>query len=179
VTGGTEEVLSTDSPDVEPVADDDDDESAVAVIADEISVEDLVDTLETVTRERDDYLDSLQRRQAEFDNFRKRTMAEHADRISAGLSRLAEALLPVLDACDAAVGQGDESVAAVQSQLMAVLAKEGLERIDAVDAPFDPAEHDAVIHEAGDGEQVVVEEMRAGYRWAGRVIRPAMVKVRG
>jgi molecular chaperone GrpE len=46
--------------------------------------------------------------------------------------------------------------------------------------PFDPNQHDAVLHEAGDGgESVVVEVLRTGYAWKGRVLRPAMVKVRG
>ncbi len=58
---------------------------------------------------------------------------------------------------------------------------EGLERIDPAGAPFDPNESDAVAHEDADGEAgpVVSEVLRAGYRWKGRVVRPAMVKVRG
>ncbi|MDQ6839835.1 MAG: nucleotide exchange factor GrpE, partial [Actinomycetota bacterium] len=60
-----------------------------------------------------------------------------------------------------------------------VLAREGLERIDPDREPFDPTVHDAVAHEPGDGGQEVAEVLRAGYRWRGRVLRPAMVKVRG
>jgi molecular chaperone GrpE len=68
--------------------------------------------------------------------------------------------------------------------LLAALAKEGLERIDQAEVPFDPQIHDAVAHaprEDGDeGEGPIVEDvLRAGYRWQGMVLRPAMVKVRG
>ncbi len=60
-----------------------------------------------------------------------------------------------------------------------MLEKEGLERIDPVGEPFDPNEHEAVANEPGDGgEPAVAETLRAGYRWKGRVLRPAMVKVR-
>ena len=155
----------------------------MAEAIDAITVEELVESLELVTSERDEYLDMLKRLQADFDNYRKRMMSDSAERISAGVGRLAEALLPVLDACDAAVGQGHDEVAAVQQQLMNVLAGHGLERIVAEGATFDPAEHEAVLHEAADeaGESgpVVADELRAGYRWSGKVLRPAMVKVRG
>jgi molecular chaperone GrpE len=69
-----------------------------------------------------------------------------------------------------------------------VLEKEGLERIDPQGQPFDPNQHDAVLHEprepneeheGGGGEPQVSDVMRAGYRWKGRVLRPAMVKVKG
>jgi molecular chaperone GrpE len=67
----------------------------------------------------------------------------------------------------------------VWSALFDTLEKEGLERIDPSGAPFDPNEHDAVLHEEGEGEPQVAEVLRAGYRWKGRVLRPAMVKVTG
>ena len=99
--------------------------------------------------------------------------------IADGVSQLAEALLPVLDACDAAEAQGLEDVAPIKGSLETALQKYGLVRIEAVGAPFDPNQHEAVLHETGDGgEQVVVEELRPGYRWGQRVMRAAMVKVR-
>ncbi|MGH9065053.1 MAG: nucleotide exchange factor GrpE, partial [Acidimicrobiales bacterium] len=69
----------------------------------------------------------------------------------------------------------------VAGALSEVLAKEGLERIDPLGQPFDPNEHDAVMHEPGEEADVaeVSEVLRAGYRWKGRVLRPAMVKVKG
>ena len=143
------------------------------------SVEALVESFENVTTERDDYRDSLQRLQAEFENFRRRSSGDIEQRISGGISRLVESLLPVLDACDAAEDQGLDDVAPIKSSLEAVLQKNGLRRIEAIGAPFDPNQHEAVLHETGDGgEQVVVEELRPGYRWGERVLRAAMVKVR-
>jgi len=60
------------------------------------------------------------------------------------------------------------------------LEKEGLVRVDPVDDAFDPNEHDAVAHEPGEGDEAsVAETLRAGYRWNGRLLRPAMVRVRG
>ena len=76
------------------------------VSEDPLSVELLLESLEGVTAERDDYRDSLQRLQADFENFRRRSSQESEQRISAGVSKLVEALLPVLDACDAAEAQG-------------------------------------------------------------------------
>jgi len=144
-----------------------------------IDVEDLLDSLEEVTRERDEYLATLQRLQAEFDNFRKRTAAHTEDRVAAGIARLVEAMLPVLDACDAAVAAGETSVEPIGRQLLGILGKEGLHRIPTEGEAFDPTVHEAVLSEAGDGDtSQVVEEFRPGYTWAGRVLRPASVKVR-
>ena len=144
-----------------------------------LSVEVLVESLENVATERDDYRDSLQRLQAEFENFRRRSSGEIDQRIASGISRLAESLLPVLDACDAAEAQGLEEVAPIKTSLEAALQKGGLRRIEAVGAPFDPNQHEAVLHETGDGsEQLVVEELRPGFWWGERVLRAAMVKVR-
>ena len=58
-----------------------------------------------------------------------------------------------------------------------MLEKAGVERIDAAGKPFDPNEHEAVMQEDGDGEPVVADILRTGYRLKGRVLRPAMVKV--
>ena len=63
--------------------------------------------------------------------------------------------------------------------LVKTLGEEGLERIDPAGAAFDPNEADAVAHEDGDGGAVVAEVLRPGYRWKVRVLRPAMVEVKG
>ena len=88
-------------------------------------------------------------------------------------------LLPVLDACDAAVQHGAEDVVPVQNQLVDTLTKLGLERLEPEGAAFDPNFHEAVMHEPGDDGPLVAEVMRTGYSWKGRVLRPAMVKVKG
>lgn len=134
-------------------------------------------------RERDDYLDQLRRVQADFENYRKRVIGQQADVVERAAESLVQQLLPVLDACDAAVTHGAEDVVPVQSQLVDTLTKLGLERLDPGGDAFDPNFHEAVMHEPGDdGDDegaVVTEVLRTGYSWKGRVLRPAMVKVKG
>ena len=142
-----------------------------------------LDDLAAVTAQRNAYLEDLQRVTAEFTNFRRQTMKRNTELIAQAASRLARELLPVLDACEAAVSQGVEGIDAVQAQLLGVLTGEGLAVLGTVDEPFDPGFHEAVMsEESGDDGQdapVVAEVLRTGYAWNGRVLRPAMVKVRG
>jgi len=131
---------------------------------------------------------------------------QQSDQMARAAVSLVEKVLPVLDTLDLATqhlgdpGSADgRALVAVTSQLHDVLAKEGLERIDPLGQEFDPNAHEAVGHlpadeaeavpggDAGDvaavpgatGEPVVGQVMRAGYRWRGTVVRPAMVMVRG
>lgn len=148
------------------------------------SVEELVELVETLTAERNEYLDRWQRTQADFENSRRRLQKEASDAASRAAARLAEDLLPVLDACDAAIGHGEAAVEPVFAALLQVLEKNGLERIDPAGDVFDPNRHEAVLHEpAGPDDDpalsVVSEVLRIGYAWDGRVVRAAMVKVRG
>jgi molecular chaperone GrpE len=130
--------------------------------------------------ERDEYLEALQRVQAEFDNFKKRTARERSELTQRAQGQLADRLLPVIDACEAAISHGATDVEPIYKSLLDALEKEGLERIAPEGEPFDPTFHEAVMHEPGDGhDPVVVEIMRTGYSWKGHVLRPAMVKVRG
>ena len=124
-----------------------------------------------------DYLDDLRRLQAEFENFRKRTLKQQTDLTERAAETLVRELLPVLDVADLAQAHGADDQ--VGNALFEALRKEGLEKLDPVGNPFDPAEHDAVMHEEGDGEPEVIEVMRSGYKWRGRLLRPAMVKVKG
>jgi molecular chaperone GrpE len=134
--------------------------------------------LELLLAEREQYLDAYRRAQADFENYRKQAQKRQDDAVVRSLSRFVEGLLPVLDACDAALAHGATEVEPVLAALYGALSKEGLERIDPKGSPFDPAEAEAVMHEPGEGgEQVVADVLRTGYRWQGRVIRPAMVKV--
>ena len=132
-----------------------------------------------IARERDDYLDALKRLQADFENYKKRILKQQTEHLERAAEGLVEKLLPVLDTFDLALAHGGEGLDQVQGQLMAALEKEGLERIYSVGKPFDPNEHDAVAHEEGEGEPVVSEVMRTGYRFKGKLLRPAMVKVKG
>ncbi|NDH22690.1 MAG: nucleotide exchange factor GrpE [Actinobacteria bacterium] len=147
-----------------------------------VTVEDLVVALEAVTAERDQHLADLQRVSAEFQNFRKQTEKRNSDFAAQAGSRVAEALLPVLDACDAAAQQGVEGVEPIAGQLRGELERAGLQVIAEVDAPFDPNLHEAAMSEPGDDGQdgpIVAQVLRTGYAWNGRVLRAAMVKVKG
>jgi molecular chaperone GrpE len=151
------------------------------------------DPLAAALAQRDEYLDSLRRLQAEFENYRKRVQKQQSEAAERGAQGLVDRLLPVLDTLDQAAahlgdpGSGDaRALLAASSQLNDVLAKAGLERLDPVGEPFDPNAHEAVGHlpeEEGDTPApdgpVVGQVMRAGYRWKGSVVRPAMVMVRG
>ena len=141
----------------------------------EISEEAIV----TLIAQRDEYLDQLQRMKAEFANHRRRS-AEQAESLRAqAAADLVGKLLPVLDSASAALGQGVEEVRPLSDALVEVLTAQGLEPVDPVGEPFDPERHEAVLFESGEGEQTVVETMRLGYIWNERVLRAAMVKVRG
>jgi len=147
-----------------------------------VTVEDLVVALEAVTAERDQHLADLQRVSAEFQNFRKQTEKRNSDFAAQAGSRVAEALLPVLDACDAAAQQGVEGVEPIAGQLRGELERAGLQVIAEIDAAFDPNLHEAAMSEPGDDGQdgpIVAQVLRTGYAWNGRVLRAAMVKVKG
>jgi molecular chaperone GrpE len=133
-----------------------------------------------IAAERDDYRDALQRVKAEFDNYKKRVARDEVELRERAAAALAEKLLVVLDACDAAIGHGATDVEPIAKVLGELLEREGLLRLAPEGEPFDPNHHEAVMHEPGDGgEAIVVETLRTGYEWKGRVLRPAMVKVRG
>jgi len=141
--------------------------------------------LARLAAERDEMRALAQQVQADFENFRKRMLREQTDAIARANEHLVEALLPVLDSFELALGSvGDlphavrKGVELVYAELLGALEKEGLERIEAEGRPFDPREHEAVMHDdAGGASPVVTDVMRAGYRFRGRVLRPAMVKV--
>jgi molecular chaperone GrpE len=140
-------------------------------------------------RQRDEYVDALQRLQADFENYRRRVLRSSEDAGARAAGDIVAKLLPVLDAFDYAQAHfegsvDDEATALSQARslMLNTLQKEGLERIDEVGVAFDPQVHDAVAHapnDEGEEGQIVVEVLRAGYRWKGVVLRPAMVKVRG
>lgn len=167
-------------PDAPSVSEEEADEAAAAAVEHDI---DALDVLAATEKERDDYLDALRRLQADFENYKKRMQRQQAEAAERAGEDLAVKLLPVLDTVDLARQHGaGEGVDQIATALVDALAKEGLERIDPVGDPFDPNEHEAVSHEAGEGDggdPVVSGLMRAGYRWKGRLVRAAMVTVRG
>ena len=154
-------------------------------------VERELDPMKVLAAERDEYLLALQRVQAEFENYRKRIQRMQDEQSARAATDLVTKLLHVLDTLDLAQAHQDESGAAsedakalqaARSMLLETLAKEGLERVNEAEVPFDPEVHDAVAKCEGEvegGEPVIDEVLRSGYRWRGRVLRPAMVRVRG
>ena len=168
-----------------------DDRHEVAVSEEEAAASELeadLARLSQVQSERDEYLDTLRRVQAEFENYRKRVIKEQTALVDRATEGLVEQLLPVLDSFelalknfDAAGGADTESVRKgvelVYAELLGVLEKAGLSRVEAEGKPFDPNVHEAVMQEEGDGEPVVTDVLRTGYTLKGRVLRPAMVKV--
>jgi molecular chaperone GrpE len=138
------------------------------------------DPVRAAQGERDEYRDALQRLKAEFDNFRKRTAKAESETRERASEALVVSLLPVLDACDAAVVHEATDVGPISKMLLETLAKQGLEPMVVEGEVFDPLLHEAVLHEPGEGgESIVIESLRTGYLWKGRVLRPAMVKVKG
>ncbi|MDP9070840.1 MAG: nucleotide exchange factor GrpE [Actinomycetota bacterium] len=145
----------------------------------EEAVEADLDDLSRVVAERDDYLLRLQQLQADFENYKKRVLKQQSEHQERAAQDLVSKLLAVLDNFDLALAHGSEDVQPIYRSLLDVLEATGLERLDPAGQPFDPTEHDAVMHEPGDGAPEVIDVLRAGYRWKGRVLRPAMVKVKG
>jgi molecular chaperone GrpE len=140
--------------------------------------------LQRLTGERDEMRALAQQVQADFENYKKQMLRRQTEHLERANEALVESLLPVLDNFELALGalagadeQVRKGVELVFAEFVGVLEKAGLERIDAEGMPFDPNEHEAVLHEEGEGEPVVTDIMRTGYRLKGRVLRPAMVKV--
>lgn len=136
----------------------------------------------------EDYYSQLQRLQADFDNYRKRTQKEKTELIKYASEHLVEDLLPVLDNFDRAVSAGkvnpdfasfSQGVEMIFRQLQTALSKEGLKAMEAVGQPFDPNLHEAVLRVASEEhpENTVVEELQKGYYLKEKVLRPCMVKV--
>jgi molecular chaperone GrpE len=140
--------------------------------------------LDRLAVERDQMRSLAQQVQADFENYKKQQMRRQTEHLERANEGLVEALLPVLDSFELALGalidaedNVRKGVELVFAELLGVMEKAGVERIDALGRPFDPTEHEAVLQEDGDGEPVVADILRTGYRLKGRVLRPAMVKV--
>ncbi len=147
----------------------------------------LLRELSNTRAEASTYLDDLRRVAADFDNYRKRTLRDQSGTVERASERVLVTLLPVLDSFDAALALEPETETEVNllkgmrgtfQQLLDVLAKEGLEPIEALGADFDPEIHEAVAGPSGDGENLIVtQELRRGYRLRDKVLRAALVAV--
>ncbi len=141
---------------------------------------------EEIARERDEYLDALQRLKAEFDNYRKRTAREQLELTSRAAQRLVNELLPVLDDLERALDAAEEheeakledGVRLVHRSLVDALQKEGLAEIE-TDGAFDPNVHEALLSQPDDEKESgqILDVLQKGYRLGDRVLRPARVIV--
>jgi molecular chaperone GrpE len=147
----------------------------------------LLEEIAQLQKQRDEYLDQLQRSRAEFANYQKRSKSQaEADRNYA-VGTLARDMLDAIDnlerATEALRASGasgiTEGLDMVHRQLLATLAKHGVEPIDALGQPFDPNQHEAMIQQpdAEHPEGTVVAELSKGYRIRDRVLRPSKVAV--
>jgi molecular chaperone GrpE len=145
------------------------------------------DQIQKLVSEKQDLQNTLVRRQADFENYRKRVEKERQQERHRGAEQLIEQVLPVLDAFDLALS-GQSGAASpeyrkgfeiIRAQLWNALAKQGLQPIEAVGKPFDPHLHHAIenVPTAEQPEGTVVGELQTGYMFHDRVLRPAMVRV--
>ncbi len=147
----------------------------------------LMAQLGKLQAEKDDLYQTLVRRQADFENFRKRVERERQEDAKRGAAILLESLLPVLDAFERALaGKADGGTEQyrvgfelIYKQLLDAMTRCGLERIPAAGQKFDPFVHQAVERvETSDVEEgTVLEELAAGYKLKSIVLRPSMVRV--
>ena len=144
-----------------------------------------VDELAEATRQRDEYLDALQRLQAEFANYKKRMARDQGLLVARAAERLVKELLPVLDDLERALEAAneheeaklEEGVRLVHRSLADALAREGLVEIE-TDGRFDPHTQEALLSQPSDAEEgTVIQVVQKGYRLGDRVLRPARVVV--
>lgn len=148
---------------------------------------DVADELADARAQAEEYLSHLQRLQAEFDNYRKRVLREQTMAVELASEPVMRRLLEVLDDFELALLAADrqpdfdrflKGVEIVYAKLAESLKAEGLERIPAEGAVFDPELHEALMQTGdGEGEPHVADVLRAGYTLRGRVLRPAGVRV--
>ena len=141
--------------------------------------------LEKLRKERDDLVGTLQRVQAEFENYRKRAARDQQSLVARAHERLVKELVPVLDDLERALEAAEaheeakleEGVALVARSFADILRKEGLQEIP-TDGRFDPHVHEALLSQPSDEEEgTVIEVIQKGYRLGDRVIRPARVVI--
>jgi molecular chaperone GrpE len=146
-----------------------------------------VDETEALRAENEELIDTLQRVKAEFDNYRKRAARDQASLVARAHERLVKELLPVLDDLERALGAAEQheeakledGVRLVHRSLADALSREGLAEIN-TDGKFDPHVHEALLTQPSEAEEgSVIEVLQRGYKLGDRVLRPARVVVAG
>jgi molecular chaperone GrpE len=161
-------------------------EASVSFSGDD-QVQKLLAEKTALVNEKQELMNTLVRRQADFENYRKRVEKERQADRHRGVETLVEHLLPVLDAFDRALAGNHDAANAeyrkgfdlIRRQLSDALAKQGLKRIEAVGKEFDPHRHHAIerVETTEEADGAVIEELQPGYMFHERVLRPAMVRV--
>ena len=152
------------------------------------SVEKVVsDELEKLAAEKSDLKNTLIRLQADFDNYRKRVERDRHQERHRGAELLVENLLSVLDGFDRAIAAHRDAAhdeyrqgfQLIRKQLLDVLSKQGLQKIETEGKRFDPHFHHAIerVETSEHPDDTILEELQAGYVFHGKVLRPAMVRV--
>ena len=143
------------------------------------------DTVADLTRQRDEYLDALQRLKAEFDNYRKRVARDQQELAARAHERLVKELVPVLDDLERALEAAsqheeaklEEGVALVHRSLADLLAREGLAEVP-TDGRFDPHLQEALLSQPSEADEgTVIQVLQKGYLLGDRVLRPARVVI--
>ena len=146
-----------------------------------------IDETEALRAENEELIDTLQRVKAEFDNYRKRAARDQASLVARAHERLVKELLPVLDDLERALGAAEQheeatledGVRLVHRSLAEALTREGLAEIE-TDGKFDPHVHEALLTQPSEAEEgSVIEVLQRGYKLGDRVLRPARVVVAG
>jgi molecular chaperone GrpE len=161
-----------------------------------------LDELTVLRKERDEYLDALQRLKAEFDNYRKRVARDQQELAARAHERLVKELVPILDDLERALAHGprseageadpsapdrlrqayadddlDEGIRLIHRQFSEALAKEGLTEVS-TEGKFDPHTQEALLSQPSDAEEGdVIQVVQKGYRLGDRVLRPARVVI--
>ena len=151
----------------------------------DMTKEELEAEVERLKKENDKYYVHLQRTAAEFDNYKQRVSKERDNIYALAVGDVVAEYINVLDNIDRAlaVETADEKmkqgIEMIHKQMIGIMNSLGVFEIPTVNETFNPEVHDAVMHIESEeyGEQVVVEELRKGYKRGDRVIRHAMVKV--
>lgn len=132
----------------------------------------------------EDLTDTLQRTQAEFQNYQKRVDKEKAEFVKYAKAELVYKVLPILDTFEIALKSISDKekfvkgMEMVYAQLFSTLESEGLKPIDALGKKFDPYLHEVMLKEKSDKDEgVVLEELQKGYMLNGKVLRHSKVKI--
>jgi molecular chaperone GrpE len=147
----------------------------------------LVAEIQKLKSEKEELMQTMMRRQADFENFRKRTERDRSEEAKRGVERLVLDLIPVIDAFDRAMQAHDDpryeeyrkGITLIRKQLWDAIAKHGVLPIEAAGKIFDPHHHQAIerVESEDYPDGTIVAVFQDGYMFNGRVLRPAIVRV--